>query len=90
MLLLALVVLLLQTVLVNTFPATSRGKPLIDLGYSVYEGVRLDAGVDQFLGMRYAAPPLGDLRFRAPQDPPCTKTTQSAFKVSILRPRATA
>ncbi|KAJ0418642.1 carboxylesterase family protein [Aspergillus carlsbadensis] len=28
--------------------------------------------------MRYAAPPVGDLRFRAPQEPPRTKTIQSA------------
>ncbi|KFY42952.1 hypothetical protein V495_04266 [Pseudogymnoascus sp. VKM F-4514 (FW-929)] len=43
--------------------------PLVDLGYAQYRGLRLDAGVDQYLGMRYAQPPLGNLRFRAPQDP---------------------
>ncbi|KAJ6094171.1 hypothetical protein N7467_003016 [Penicillium canescens] len=43
--------------------------PRVDLGYSIYRGVRLEAGVDQFLGMRYAQAPLGDLRFRAPRQP---------------------
>jgi carboxylesterase type B len=28
------------------------------------------AGVDQFLGIRYAMPPIGDLRFENPQRPP--------------------
>ncbi|KAJ0418582.1 carboxylesterase estA [Aspergillus carlsbadensis] len=44
-------------------------RPLVDLGYSKYQGVRLATGVDQFLGMRFAAPPLDHLRFRAPRDP---------------------
>ncbi|KFY53481.1 hypothetical protein V496_07541 [Pseudogymnoascus sp. VKM F-4515 (FW-2607)] len=43
--------------------------PQVDLGYAQYQGSRLAIGVDQYLGMRFAAPPLGDLRFRAPQDP---------------------
>lgn len=50
--------------------ATSRSEgPTIDLGYARYEGTALSAGIDQFLGIRYAAPPVGDLRFRAPRDP---------------------
>ncbi|GAB7335369.1 hypothetical protein MBLNU13_g07751t2 [Cladosporium sp. NU13] len=39
------------------------------LGYASYNGVALSSGVTQWLGIRYAAPPLGDLRFAAPQDP---------------------
>ncbi|KAF7557690.1 hypothetical protein G7Z17_g454 [Cylindrodendrum hubeiense] len=42
---------------------------VVDLGYAKYAGDSLAAGVDQFLGMRYARPPIGDLRFRAPQKP---------------------
>jgi hypothetical protein len=42
----------------------------VDLVYGRYAGSRLGNGVNQFLGMRYAAAPLGDLRWRAPQDPP--------------------
>ncbi|KAJ5691794.1 hypothetical protein N7462_001217 [Penicillium macrosclerotiorum] len=41
----------------------------IDLGYSQYEGVSLANGIEEYLGMRYAKPPLEDLRFRAPEDP---------------------
>ncbi|ROV99811.1 hypothetical protein VSDG_02957 [Cytospora chrysosperma] len=51
----------------------------VDLGYATYRGVRLaEESVDQYLGMRYAAPPLGDLRFRAPQDPISESGIQNA------------
>jgi len=49
-----------------------RGQPIstiVDLGYSRYQGFEVD-GVNQWLGIRFAAPPTGDLRWRAPQDPP--------------------
>ncbi|KAJ5820345.1 hypothetical protein N7474_005936 [Penicillium riverlandense] len=49
--------------------ASSDNTPIVDLGYAKYEGTFLNVGVNQFLGMRYAAPPLGDLRWREPQDP---------------------
>lgn len=58
--------------------------PVIDLGYAKYRGVRLDAGVDQFLGMRFAQAPLGHLRFRAPQDPTPEKDIQDASAVSFI------
>ncbi|KAE8381490.1 Alpha/Beta hydrolase protein [Aspergillus bertholletiae] len=53
-------------------------RPTINLGYAQYQGVRLPAGVDQYLGMRYAAPPLAELRFRAPQEPVRTSSVQDA------------
>ncbi|KAJ6152235.1 hypothetical protein N7497_006554 [Penicillium chrysogenum] len=43
--------------------------PTVDLGYSQYRGMSLSNGVDQYLGIRYAKAPLGDLRFRGPEDP---------------------
>ncbi|KAJ7766182.1 carboxylesterase estA [Mycena metata] len=43
--------------------------PQVELDYATYVGTSLAAGVDQFLGMRFAAPPLGDRRWRAPADP---------------------
>lgn len=50
-------------------PAAFAVDTVVDLGYQSYEGVSSDSGVTQWLGMRYAAPPLGDLRFAAPMDP---------------------
>ncbi|KAI5465990.1 Alpha/Beta hydrolase protein [Mariannaea sp. PMI_226] len=52
--------------------------PVVDLGYSQFQGRYLDNGVSQFLGMPYAAPPTGDLRWRAPVRPLHQKTIQSA------------
>ena len=55
--------------------------PLVDLGNTRYLGTALPNGISQWLGMRYAAPPLGDLRFRAPVDPPVNDTIQVADQV---------
>lgn len=43
--------------------------PRVKLDYATYVGKSLGNGVDQFLGMRYAAAPVGDLRWRAPAPP---------------------
>ncbi|KAJ7146722.1 Alpha/Beta hydrolase protein [Mycena epipterygia] len=43
--------------------------PIVDLGYAQYQGTVSAANISHFLGIRYAAEPLGDLRFRAPQPP---------------------
>ncbi|KAI0855794.1 carboxylesterase [Xylaria cubensis] len=42
-----------------------------NLGYATYRGTLVGAGggVAQYLGLRYAAPPLGEMRFRRPVDP---------------------
>lgn len=55
----------------------------VDVGYSVYKGQALPNGVSQWLGIRYAAPPLGELRFAPPQDPPHTKGIQDATQVGF-------
>ncbi|GJJ10761.1 hypothetical protein Clacol_004989 [Clathrus columnatus] len=60
--------------------ATASQSSIVDLGYSVYEGITQSNGQNQFLGIRYAAPPLGDLRFRAPQPPLTTTGVQPATK----------
>lgn len=59
-------------------PIRQRSGPVIDLGYSIYEGSSLDNGQNQFLGIRFAAPPLGDKRFRRPYPPSNTTGIQSA------------
>lgn len=56
----------------------------VDLGYSKYLGTNNGNGITQWLGLRYAAAPLGDLRFRAPQNPAVNDTLQIANKVCIL------
>ncbi|TKA71026.1 hypothetical protein B0A55_06028 [Friedmanniomyces simplex] len=52
--------------------------PTVDLDYTSYQGVPLPNGVTQWLGVRYAASPVGDLRFRAPQPPTAMNGTQDA------------
>ncbi|KAK3068502.1 hypothetical protein LTR53_013873 [Teratosphaeriaceae sp. CCFEE 6253] len=42
----------------------------VDLGYNVVEGfANASAGLDVFLGIRFAAAPIGSLRWQAPQAP---------------------
>jgi carboxylesterase type B len=43
--------------------------PLVRLDYASYNGVAGDNGISKWLGIRYAAPPLGNLRFAEPQNP---------------------
>ncbi|KAJ5951812.1 Carboxylesterase type B [Penicillium vulpinum] len=58
----------------------STASTVVDLGYASYEGRTLSSGVTQWLGMRFAAPPVGDLRFAAPQDPLSVKGIQQAIE----------
>ena len=64
-------------------PTAFAVKPLVDVGYTRYQGTALQNGVTQWLGMRYAAPPLGNLRFRAPRDPVKNGTVQVADQVRM-------
>ncbi|UNI17724.1 Cholinesterase [Purpureocillium takamizusanense] len=52
----------------------------VDLGYSRYKGISQANGVSQWLGIRFAAPPVGDLRFAPPKDPERTSQLQPANK----------
>ncbi|MBE3047784.1 carboxylesterase family protein, partial [Candidatus Bathyarchaeota archaeon] len=45
-------------------------RPEVHLDYATYKGLTLHHGVNQYLGMRFAASPVDDLRWRAPRDPP--------------------
>jgi carboxylesterase type B len=57
----------------------------VNLNYTTYEGLRWPNGVNAFLGVRYAAPPVGHLRWRAPVEPMRTETgtVESAKTVSV-------
>jgi acetylcholinesterase len=62
-------------------PSSSHYPPQVALDYATYQGLRDPvSGVDQYLGMRYAAAPLGDLRFRAPVDPVKTHGVQNVIE----------
>lgn len=77
-----ILVIIIAVVAYVTVKAKKHPNLNVDLGYAQYKGLRTPNGIDKWLGMRYAAPPLGDLRFRAPQDPlPASKET--AFQVSL-------
>ena len=58
-------------------------QPTVDLGYSQYAGQNLGNGVSQFLGLRYAQAPTGDLRWRAPAAPDNTTGVLQAAQVSL-------
>lgn len=58
--------------------------PTANLSYATYEGAALSNGINQFLGMRYAAPPLGNNRFRLPQPPANENGTVRAIEVCFL------
>ncbi|KAJ7894162.1 Alpha/Beta hydrolase protein [Mycena olivaceomarginata] len=66
-------------VLSTTQLALAQLSPIVDLGYAQYQGAVNPANsITHFLGIRYAAPPLGDLRWRAPQAPANTSGVQLA------------
>jgi carboxylesterase type B len=51
----------------------------VDLGYAVYTGVRnITTGLNVWKGIRYAAPPVGKLRWQAPQTPTASSTATLA------------
>ncbi|KZV61545.1 alpha/beta-hydrolase [Peniophora sp. CONT] len=74
-------VVLPGTALLGTFFSSSS---TVDLGYATYAAANtsLTPGVTSFLGIRYAAPPTGELRFSAPRAP----DTVTGVQQSVMPP----
>lgn len=64
--------------------AASAVSDLVKLDYAKYKGYSTSSGISAWLGMRYAAPPLNELRFMPPQDPPESSCIHKAQTVSAL------
>ncbi|KAG1888833.1 Alpha/Beta hydrolase protein [Suillus subluteus] len=60
-------------------PAATVSTPIVNLAYAQYQGsVDTATNITSFLGIRYAAPPVGDLRWAAPQPPLAVSEVQQA------------
>ncbi|KAL4969240.1 putative triacylglycerol lipase [Aspergillus stella-maris] len=68
----------LPVLLAGLSPLATAREVVVDLGYAQYRGQTLSNGIAQWLGIRYAAPPLGSLRFSAPQNPEVVGEVQDA------------
>lgn len=62
-------------------PLAACVEPLVNVTTHQYIGQPLANGITRWLGIRYAAPPLGNLRFAPPQDPPYDPEPKQADKV---------
>ncbi|KAF7424798.1 hypothetical protein PC9H_010109 [Pleurotus ostreatus] len=70
---------LLLATLCFQLAVAQRKSSVVDLGYAKYQGTIDDvANVTSYLGIRYAAAPTQDLRWRAPQPPSTFPGVQSA------------
>lgn len=65
-------------------PTKEKEGPFVDLGYAEYEGNVLDSDIHEYLGIRYAKAPSGDLRWRAPVKPDSMTKPQKAQEVYIF------
>ena len=61
--------------------ASNSDRPTVTLDSGIYKGTST-AGVDVWQGIPYAKPPVGNLRFRAPQDLEPSTEAFDAVKVS--------
>ncbi|KAI9829586.1 MAG: hypothetical protein M1819_006091 [Sarea resinae] len=64
--------------------------PTVDLGYEIYQANSLNAtgAYYNFSNIRYAAPPLGNLRFAAPAPPAKNRTAIQTGSVGRICPQA--
>lgn len=79
---------LLLVALSSFRPAAQTTGPIVDLGYARYRGsVNGTTNVTSYLGIRFAEPPVEDLRWRAPQPPEKLLGVQNATAVPPLCPQ---
>lgn len=71
---------MLALLFLSLFALALARSPVVHLNYASYHG-RSISGISQWLGMRYATAPVGDLRFEGPQDPPVVTGLQQATQV---------
>ncbi|KAF2183864.1 alpha/beta-hydrolase, partial [Zopfia rhizophila CBS 207.26] len=62
---------------------------IVDLKYAIYQGIKNEStGLNLWKGIRYAAPPIGDLRWKAPQTPAANRTVTPASNFGPICPQA--
>ena len=64
--------------------------PIVDLGYELHQAAYFNStgGFYNFSNIRYAAPPLGNLRFAAPQPPETDRSSIQTGSVGRICPQA--
>ncbi|KAF9816518.1 hypothetical protein IEO21_04046 [Rhodonia placenta] len=70
--------LLLAGVVFSNGAASQNTYPVVELTYGSFRG-NTTGNITSFLGMPYASPPVGELRFRSPQPPRPFEGIQNAF-----------
>ena len=83
--LIVLVVLLSALLVTTSLKDRVHADPVgttVHLSYGTYSGVRASESVNSFRGIRYAAPPLANLRWRTPAPPLTFEGTHNATAVS--------
>ncbi|KAL0956172.1 hypothetical protein HGRIS_002332 [Hohenbuehelia grisea] len=67
---------------------SSTAVPVVDLGYAKYQGTyNVTTNTANYLGIRFAAPPIGSLRWQRPQPPSTVSGVQAATQQPIQCPQ---
>ena len=68
--------------------SSSGGAPIVRIEGGLVRGVAVPGGGDAFLGLPYAAPPVGNLRWRPPQAPAGWRRVRGATQFAPSCPQA--